>query len=219
MSEPILDTTPPADLIREALEVAQSGTPGRLVPGRSGTPTRGEALAYMETAIAPHASADLALVVTEPDAEGAQKLVAICGNGPDGFENARALAAAKGLLPVVLGMLADVWIGLEHIAQGEAYDPQALAAALVAGTPARRALDADLHILEEPTDLATEESVRRVEARRELTSAALRLYAAEQKHREHPYPPVALAGWQDAERELYAAAAAFLAAGGSEVEG
>jgi hypothetical protein len=165
-----------ADLIREALELAQSGTQGRLVPARSGTETHAEALAYVDRAIAAHERCDLALIVTEPDpATGAQKLIAICGNGPQGTENARALAAARTLQPAVLSLLADVWSAMEHIAQGGAYDPQAFAAAVVGGATSDRAIAADLASLESPgeTDPEYLRTWRAVEARRELERAAL----------------------------------------------
>lgn len=108
-------------------------------------------------------------------------------------------------------------VGLEAIARALVSDPYAFAQHIVEGKAVQDALEIDAANLDAEPSPEIDASLLRVDARRELVRAALRLYEAEREAGN--YPATAYRPWQQAETALYEACAAFLATGGSEVEG
>lgn len=108
-------------------------------------------------------------------------------------------------------------VGLEAISRALVNDPYAFAQAIVDGKAVQEALEMDALNLDAEPSPEIDAGLLRIDARRELVKAALRLFEAEQQ--AGSYPTTAYRPWQQAETALYAACATFLAAGGSEVEG
>ena len=108
-------------------------------------------------------------------------------------------------------------VGLEAISRALVIDPFAFAQAIVEGKAVQDALEIDALNLDAEPSPEIDASLLRIEARRELVRAAIRLYEAEQE--AGSYPATAYRPWQQAETALYAACAVFLATIGSEVEG
>lgn len=108
-------------------------------------------------------------------------------------------------------------VGLEAIARALVSDPYAFAQAIIDGKAVQEALEIDALNLDAEPSPEIDASLLRIEAWRELVKAALRLHRVERQ--AGSYPATAYRPWQQAETSLYAACEAFLASGGSEVEG
>lgn len=98
-------------------------------------------------------------------------------------------------------------VALETIAQTLVCDPATFAQAILDGKSRHEALTADVEAMLAPVTPEVAQSILRIDARRELVRAALRL------HSDPSTMTKARA------RELFAACERFLATGGNEVEG
>lgn len=120
-----------AQMAREIKGLLAEGTPGALIPIRSGTTTREAALAYIAAAMESHPDAHgliaLGLEGQYTD-DGTPRCIAIVGNGPDAWPNARRLAisaeAAPHLLDQIAALLAVMTTASQLLAAGHVAEAQ-----------------------------------------------------------------------------------------------
>lgn len=130
-----------------------------------------------------------------------------------------ATEAGAAELTIATATLARLRAGLELLGQGHIFDAPAFARALLAGQEPHSAHEADLAESVRPRSaeeqVTVAEGLRRVELRREITQAALKLEA----EHEAALHSGLYRDWHQAEQRLYTLAREFRAAGGDEVTG